>query len=73
MARADDNGISDGSWEDYPLGLEFGSYMWTTRDGDKIPLWELNGTHIANILRKFPEADNVQAWAKFKRKVIDKL
>lgn len=41
-------------------------YYWTTASGEEIKLWDLTDKHILNILRKFPDAQNVQAWAKHK-------
>ncbi len=41
-------------------------YYWTTASGDEINLWDLTDKHILHILRNFPDAQNVQAWAKHK-------
>ena len=41
-------------------------YFWVTADGHRINLWDLKDSHILNILRRFPHAENVRAWAKFK-------
>jgi hypothetical protein len=57
--------------------LSFGGVVWTTQDGRKLPLWQLEPQHLENIIRKIVRdaggSSSQRQWSKLHQPYIEPL